>query len=96
MRNKVLQKKAETIAKEAEISDEKQELDKKIEQLMKKKFSYSEDVERVRMEIKEEFQRIGRTPEPRILVKCGDYRWILEKCCGRLFKHAEILYSGGA
>ena len=35
MRNKVLQKKAETIAKEAEISDEKQELDKKIEQLMK-------------------------------------------------------------
>ena len=67
MRNKVLQKKAETIAKEAEISDEKQELDKKIEQLMKKKFSYSEDVERVRMEIKEEFQRIGRTPEPRIL-----------------------------
>ena len=34
---------------------------------MKKKLSYAEDVERVRTAIKEEFQRIGRTPEPRIL-----------------------------
>ncbi|MGN0352765.1 MAG: ATP-binding protein [Roseburia sp.] len=49
------------------VSSEKQELDRRIEQLMKKKLSYAEDVERVRTAIKEEFQRIGRTPEPRIL-----------------------------
>lgn len=67
MRNRVLQKKAEVQAKEAAVSGEKQELDRKIELLMKKKLSYTEDVERVRTSIKEEFQRIGRTPEPRIL-----------------------------
>ena len=67
MRNRVLQKKAEVQAKEAAVSGEKQELDRKIELLMKKKLSYTDDVERVRTSIKEEFQRIGRTPEPRIL-----------------------------
>lgn len=67
MRNRVLQKKAEVQAKEAAVSGERQELDRKIELLMKKKLSYTDDVERVRTSIKEEFQRIGRTPEPRIL-----------------------------
>lgn len=67
MRNRVLQKKAEVQAKEAAVTGEKQELDRKIELLMKKKLSYTDDVERVRTSIKEEFQRIGRTPEPRIL-----------------------------
>lgn len=67
MRNRVLQKKAEVQAKEAAVSGEKQELDRKIELLTKKKLSYTDDVERVRTSIKEEFQRIGRTPEPRIL-----------------------------
>ena len=67
MRNRVLQKRAEVQNKEAIVSGEKQELDRKIEQLMKKKLSYAGDVERVRTSIKEEFQRIGRTPEPRIL-----------------------------
>lgn len=67
MRNRVLQKKAEVQAKEAAVSGEKQELERKIELLMKKKLSYTDDVERVRTSIKEEFQRIGRTPEPRIL-----------------------------
>lgn len=67
MRNRVLQKKAEVQAKEAAVSGERQELDRKIELLMKKKLSYTEDVERVRTSIKEEFQRIGRAPEPRIL-----------------------------
>ena len=67
MRNRVLQKRAEVQTKEAAVSGEKQELDRKIEQLMKKKLSYAGDVERVRTSIKEEFQRIGRTPEPRIL-----------------------------
>lgn len=67
MRNRVLQKKAEVQTKEAAVTGEKQELDRKIELLMKKKLSYTDDVERVRTSIKEEFQRIGRTPEPRIL-----------------------------
>ena len=67
MRNRVLQKRAEVQTKEAVVSGEKQELDRNIEQLMKKKLSYAGDVERVRTSIKEEFQRIGRTPEPRIL-----------------------------
>ena len=67
MRDKIFNKRAEALAEEARISSQKQELDKKIEQLMKRKLSYSEDVERVRTAIKEEFQRIGRTPEPRIL-----------------------------
>lgn len=67
MRNRVLQKKAEVQAKEAAVTGEKQEFDRKIELLMKKKLSYTDDVERVRTSIKEEFQRIGRTPEPRIL-----------------------------
>ena len=67
MRNRVLQTKAEVQAKEAAVTGEKQELDRKIELLMKKKLSYTDDVERVRTSIKEEFQRIGRTPEPRIL-----------------------------
>ncbi|MDE6621415.1 MAG: hypothetical protein K2K74_13190 [Lachnospiraceae bacterium] len=67
MRDKIFKKMAEVSAEEARVSSQKQELDRKIEQLMKKKLSYAEDVERVRTAIKEEFQRIGRTPEPRIL-----------------------------
>ncbi len=67
MRDKIFKKRAEALAEEARVSSEKQELDRRIEQLMKKKLSYAEDVERVRTAIKEEFQRIGRTPEPRIL-----------------------------
>lgn len=67
MRDKIFKKRAEAFAEEARVSSEKQELDRRIEQLMKKKLSYAEDVERVRTAIKEEFQRIGRTPEPRIL-----------------------------
>ena len=67
MRDKIFKKRAEVLAEEARVSSQKQELDRKIEQLMKKKLSYAEDVERVRTAIKEEFLRIGRTPEPRIL-----------------------------
>lgn len=67
MRDKIFKKRAEVSAEEAKVSGQKQELDRKIEQLMQKKLSYAEDVERVRTAIKEEFQRIGRTPEPRIL-----------------------------
>lgn len=67
MRDKVFKKRAEALAEEARVSIQKQETDRKIERLMKKKLSYAEDVERVKTAIKEEFQRIGRTPEPRIL-----------------------------
>lgn len=67
MRDKIFKKRAEASAEEARVSNEKQELDRRIEQLIKKKLSYAEDVERVRTAIKEEFQRIGRIPEPRIL-----------------------------
>lgn len=67
MRDKIFKKRADVLAEETRVSSQKQELDRKIEQLMKKKLSYAEDVERVRTAIKEEFQRIGRTPEPRIL-----------------------------
>lgn len=67
MRDKIFKKRAEVSAEEARVGSQKQELDRKIEQLMKKKLSYADDVERVKTAIKEEFQRIGRTPEPRIL-----------------------------
>ncbi len=67
MRDKIFKKRAEVLAEEARVSGQKQDLEGKIEQLMKKKLSYAEDVERVRTAIKEEFQNIGRTPEPRIL-----------------------------
>lgn len=66
-RDKVFKKRAEVFAEEASVSGQKQELDRKIERLKKRRLSYAEDVERVRTAIKEEFQRIGRTPEPRIL-----------------------------
>lgn len=66
-REKVFKKRAEMSAEEASVSGQKQELDRKIERLKKRRLSYAEDVERVRTAIKEEFQRIGRTPEPRIL-----------------------------
>ena len=66
-RDKVFKKRAEVSAGEASVSGQKQELDRKIERLKKRRLSYAEDVERVRTAIKEEFQRIGRTPEPRIL-----------------------------
>lgn len=50
-----------------DLSGQKKEWDLKIENLMKKKLSYPEDVTRVIQAIREEFVRIGRSPEPRIL-----------------------------
>lgn len=46
---------------------ERQELEFRIENLKKKKLSYPSDVTRVEEAICEEFHRIGRKPEPRIL-----------------------------
>ena len=45
----------------------KKELELRIENLKKKKLSYPSDVTRVMEAIREEFHRIGRKPEPRIL-----------------------------
>lgn len=67
MRNQCLKKQAQTLSEEARTIENKQELDRKIEQLTKKKLSYTQDVERVKSSIKEEFERIGRKREPRIL-----------------------------
>ncbi|MBD5394720.1 MAG: hypothetical protein HDR71_10705 [Lachnospiraceae bacterium] len=54
------------------------ELDKKVEQLKQKKLTYPEDVVRVSQAIREEFSRIGRKPEPRILcelLEITDEQW---------------------
>jgi DNA repair exonuclease SbcCD ATPase subunit len=67
MRDKVFKKQADLSIQKERISQEKQELDQKIEKLMKKKLSYAAEVSCVIDAIKEEFVRIGRTPEPRIL-----------------------------
>lgn len=48
-------------------ASERQELELRIENLKKKKLSYPSDVTRVAEAIREEFHRIGRKPEPRIL-----------------------------
>ena len=54
------------------------ELDKRIEQLKQKKLTYPEEVVKVRQAIEEEFARIGRKPEPRILcelLEIADEQW---------------------
>lgn len=48
-------------------NSEKQEMELRIANLKKKKFSYPSDVNRVAYAIREEFERIGRKSEPRIL-----------------------------
>lgn len=48
-------------------ASERQELEFRVENLKKKKLSYPSDVTRVTEAIREEFHRIGRKPEPRIL-----------------------------
>ncbi len=67
MFEKVQLKKAEIAIRQNEVDGECKELDKRIELLNKKKFSYSEEVNRVMDAIRAEFTRIGRTPEPRVL-----------------------------
>lgn len=67
MRDKVLKKQADLSIQKEHISQEKQELEQKIERLMKKKLSYADEVSCVIESIREEFVRIGRSPAPRIL-----------------------------
>lgn len=78
MYDKVQLKSAQVQLKLNEAKAERLELDKKIEQLRQKKLTYPEDVVRVRQAIQEEFSRIGRSPEPRILcelLEITDEKW---------------------
>lgn len=67
MRDKIYKKKADVSIEMGHVSEDLQELNKKIDNLKKKKLSYPEEVELVMEAIKDEFVRINRTPEPRIL-----------------------------
>ena len=67
MSGKVYKRRAELDIEIRELSGKKKEWDLKIENLMKKKLSYPDEVTRVMQAIREEFVRIGRTPDPRIL-----------------------------
>lgn len=67
MSGKVYKRRAELDISLRELTGEKKEWDIKIENLMKKKLSYPEEVTGVIGAIREEFARIGRRPEPRIL-----------------------------
>lgn len=67
MSDRVYKRRAELDMNLRDLSGQKKDWDLKIENLMKKKLSYPEEVTRVMNAIREEFVRIGRTPEPRIL-----------------------------
>ena len=67
MSEKVYRKRAELDIAIRELSGQKKEWDIKIENLMKKKLSYPEEVTGVIGAIREEFVRISRKPEPRVL-----------------------------
>ena len=78
MRDKVFKKQADLSIQKEHISQEKQELEQKIERLMKKKLSYADEVSCVIESIREEFVRIGRSPAPRILcemIEITDETW---------------------
>ena len=78
MRDSVIKEQAELWTQRAHRNQEKQEIDRKIEQLMKKKLSYSPDVYRITEAVKEEFVRIGRAAEPRVLcemLEIADEAW---------------------
>lgn len=64
---KVQRKIAEVQIKLRGKQEERQELDKKIEQLGRKKLSYPDAVNLVLDEVREEFAKIGRKPEPYVL-----------------------------
>ncbi|MDO4383695.1 MAG: SbcC/MukB-like Walker B domain-containing protein [Eubacteriales bacterium] len=67
MRDKLIKEQADLSIQRTHRSQEKQEVDQKIQRLKMKKMSYSPEVTRVMKEVKEEFVRIGRTSEPKIL-----------------------------
>lgn len=67
MREEILKNQAKVSAEEARMDGEKCELDRRIELLSRKKLSYAEEVDCVRSAIREEFQRIGRDKDARVL-----------------------------
>lgn len=78
MYDKVQLKSAQVQVKLNDTKAVRLELDKKIEQLKQKRLTYPEDVVRVLQAIQEEFSRIGRTAEPRILcelLEIADEQW---------------------
>lgn len=74
MHEKIQRKLLEVQIERERYANERLELDKKIERLDKKKLSYSEEVNRVLEAIVEEFTRIGRSPEPRVLCELLEIR----------------------
>lgn len=78
MYDKVQLKSAQVQVTLNETRSKRLELDKKVEQLKQKRLTYPEDVVRVLQAIREEFSRIGRKPEPRILcelLEITDEQW---------------------
>ena len=67
MYEKVQMKKAALKIDLGNLQSERLEVDRKIEQLQKDRLSYAEEVIRLMETVKEEFARIGRKSEPRIL-----------------------------
>ena len=67
MREKIQRKLLEIQLEQQRLAQEKQEQDEIIEKLNRKKLTYSSEVTLVMEQIREEFARIGRKPEPRIL-----------------------------
>ena len=67
MSDKVYRQLADMSIQIQQLVSEKQEIDHKIENLQKKKLSYPKEVTVVEHAIKEEFLKIGRASEPRIL-----------------------------
>ena len=67
MREKIQRKILEIQLEQQRLTEKKQEQDKIIEKLNRKKLTYSGEVTLVMEQIREEFARIGRRPEPRIL-----------------------------
>ncbi len=61
------QKKTKLGFEKERVSTELRDCEEHIQKLRKKRFSYPPDVTRVLEAIQLEFQRIGRTPEPRVL-----------------------------
>lgn len=75
---KVQQKIAEVAIRANQQQQQKQELIKIIEGLERKKLSYPDAVNRVLEAIREEFARIGRKPEPKVLcqaLEISDESW---------------------
>lgn len=78
MYGKLQRKMAEIQVEVNSRRQEREELDRKIDRLEKKKLTYPDGVERVMAAVKEEFARIGRKPEPYVLcelLEIKDEQW---------------------